>query len=151
MLGKAETIGTSSQLFTGINNKFKIYSKKKDTVGRKIPELTPRFPRTISLNKKTATVPKSINSNPTGIENAIDSILLSRYMPACAVVNKDMEILQFRGPVSLFLEHPSGKASLNILKIARPEFSLELRNAIHKVIKTKQLVQTSGFWLISNW
>jgi len=65
-------------------------------------------------------------------------------MPACAVVNKDMDILQFRGPISLFLTHPSGKASLNILKMTRPEFAFELRNAIHKAIKTKQTVTKSG-------
>lgn len=143
MLGKAETIGTSSQLFTRLSTKFKIYSRKKNTGIRKIPELAPHFPSAHFNNKKTSFNSKSNNTNPTGIENAIDSILLSRYMPACAVVNKDMEILQFRGPISLFLAHPAGKASLNILKISRPEFSFELRNAIHKVIKTKQLVHKS--------
>ncbi len=145
MLGKAETVGTSSPFFARINNTFKIYSRKKNTGGvRKIPELTPHFSSTHFNNKKISLPFKNTPSNPTGIENAIDSVLLSRYMPACAVVNKDMEILQFRGPISLYLTHPSGKASLNILKMTRPEFAFELRNAIHKSIKTKQLVHKSG-------
>ncbi|HEX9151982.1 MAG TPA: ATP-binding protein, partial [Flavobacterium sp.] len=87
---------------------------------------------------------KNISVNQESIENAIDSTLLSIYMPACAVVNKDMEILQFRGPVSSYLEHASGKASLNILKMARPEFAFELRNAINKAIEKKQTVYKSG-------
>jgi two-component system CheB/CheR fusion protein len=144
MLGKAESIGTTSQLFALVNNKFKIYSRKNNLGVRKILELTPRFTRTNMSLKKVNTIPKNISVNQESIENAIDSILLSNYMPACAVVNKDMEILQFRGPISSYLEHASGKASLNILKMARPEFAFELRNAINKVIETKKKVSKSG-------
>ena len=75
------------------------------------------------------------------LDSAIDSVLLSRYMPACAIINKDMNILQFRGSTSTFLMHPSGgKASLNILKMMRPEFAFELRAAISQAIKTNQSV-----------
>ncbi|TDE30566.1 response regulator [Flavobacterium ranwuense] len=144
MLGKAESIGTSSLLFTLINNKFKIYSRKNNLGVRKTFELTPRFTRTNMSNKKTNTTSKNISVNQESLENAIDSTLLTNYMPACAVVNKDMEILQFRGPISSYLEHASGKASLNILKMARPEFAFELRNTINRVIETKQSVYKSG-------
>jgi two-component system CheB/CheR fusion protein len=148
MLGKAETAGASSQLFTRTNSKFKIYTRKKNTGVRKILELTPRFPRTNLHNKKINAPVKSANSNPTGIENAIDAVLLANYMPACVVVNKEMEILQFRGSISLFLSHPAGKANLNILKMTRPEFAFELRNAIHKALKTKKTVEKSGIEII---
>ena len=144
MLGKAETIGTSSQFFNRIDDKFKIYTKKKNTGLRKILELTPRFPRSNMSSKKISPISKNSTVNPIGIESAIDSVLLANYMPACAVVNKDMEILQFRGPVSLFLEHQSGKASLNILKMAQPEFAFELRNAILKSIESKETIKKTG-------
>ncbi len=49
-----------------------------------------------------------------------------------------MEISQFRGLISMFLSNPAGKANLNIIKMVRPEFAFELRNAIHKVTKTKK-------------
>jgi two-component system, chemotaxis family, CheB/CheR fusion protein len=144
MLGKAETTGISSLLFTQVTNKFKIYTRKKNVGVKKIIELLPRFPRTLMAQKKLTTAAKNISAQPIGIETAIDTILLSDYMPACAVVNKDMEIVQFRGPVSSFLEHASGKASLNILKMARSEFAFELRHALTEVIKTKQTVHKSG-------
>ncbi|MCW3072465.1 MAG: domain S-box protein [Bacteroidetes bacterium] len=145
MLGKSETIGSSSQLFTQINNKFKIYSRKKNTGIRKIPELMPRLPKPVSYSKNSkSAASKKISVDSIELDNTINSLLLSRYMPACAIINKDMEILQFRGLTSLYLSHPSGKASLNILKMMRPEFSFELRNAIHKAIKTKQSVVKSG-------
>jgi len=143
MLGKAESVGASSQLFSRINNKFKIYSRKKHAGVRKVPDLIPRFPRA-NLFKHPVHTGKIQNANPSGIANAVDSILIAKYTPACAVVNKEMEILELRGPFSQFLEHPPGKASLNILKMTRPEFAFELRDAIQKVIKTKKPVTKSG-------
>ncbi|MGZ4099684.1 MAG: ATP-binding protein, partial [Bacteroidia bacterium] len=136
---------TSSQFFTQVSNKFKIYSRKKNIGVRKTPELIPRFPKEIIHNKN---IKSAIRNNPANnskeLDNVIDSVLLSRYMPACAIINKDMEILKFRGTTSLFLTHSSGNASLNILKMTRPEFSFELRSLINKAFKTKQTVQKQG-------
>ncbi|MDP1800688.1 MAG: CheR family methyltransferase [Bacteroidota bacterium] len=144
MLGKSETVGSSSSHFVQLNNKFKIYSRKKNSGIRKVPELLPRFVKQALTKKKVnQAVNKSKTVDSIKLDNVIDAILLSDYMPACAIINKDMEILQFRGSTSLFLQHPSGKATLNILKMTRPEFSFELINAIRKAIKTKQPVHKS--------
>jgi len=144
MLGKAEAVGASSQFFSRVNNKFKIYSRKKGSGTSKILEAIPHFSRSSSSNKKSGVPIKQPAPNPTEIGQTVNAALLARYMPACVVVNKDMDILEFRGPVSLFLGHSTGKATLNILKMARPEFAFELRNAIHKALKTKQPVVKSG-------
>lgn len=77
LLGKAETTGISSLLFNQANNKFKVYSRKKDIGLRKIPELIPHFPST-NLNAKKATIlTKNTSVNPTGIEHAIDTSFIS--------------------------------------------------------------------------
>lgn len=146
MLGKSETTGTSSQLFTPISKSFKIYSRKKSGGIRKIPELMPRFSSITAYRKNIKSVTKKNGDiDSSELDSAIDLFLLSHHMPACAIINKDMEILQFRGSTSLYLSHPSGgKANLNILKMIRPEFAFELRNAIHKVIKTKKSIRNSG-------
>ncbi len=141
MLGKAETVGTSSLLFTQVNTKFKIYSRTKNTSTRRFNDLIPRFPLTNLSDEKMTQPIKNLNVYPAGIDAAIDSVLLTKHMPACVVINKEMEILQFRGAVSTFLTHPSGKASLNVLKMTRSEFTFELRNAIQKVIKTSQAIK----------
>lgn len=142
LLGKSETTGTSSQLFAQLNNEFKVYSRKNHIGLRKIPELIPRFPGTSHAEKNVKYTPRKVAAiDSEMLDSAIDSVLLSRYMPACAIINKDMNILQFRGSTSTFLMHPSGgKASLNILKMMRPEFAFELRAAISQAIKTNQSV-----------
>ncbi|MEO6305495.1 MAG: chemotaxis protein CheB [Bacteroidia bacterium] len=147
MLGKSESVGTSSQLFTQLNTKYKIYSRKKNMGIRKVPELTPRFPKAIIQEKNIKLTTQKNKFDSSKLDSVINSILLESFMPACAIINKDMDILQFRGSTSLFLMHPSGKATLNILKMTRPEFSFELRNAIQTVIKTKQAVRKADIEL----
>jgi two-component system CheB/CheR fusion protein len=147
ILGKSETIGSSTQLFTAsLNKKYKIYTRKKNSGIQRIPEITPRVLHT-TLPEKNSTLtifPKKIPAVANSISNAFDAILLSQYVQASVVINHDLEILQFRGPTSLYLQNSSGKASLNILKMAHIEITFELRNAIHHAIKTKQTVYKTG-------
>jgi two-component system CheB/CheR fusion protein len=140
MLGKSESIGSSSP-FKQIHSKFKIYSKKMSTGIRKIPELTSRFPQTSLFGKKINQGPerKGITDSKE-LDAAIDSILSSKYMPASAIINKDMEIIKFRGAASTYLSHQSGNASLNILKMVQPDFAFELRCAIQQALKLKQTI-----------
>ncbi|HSH65197.1 MAG TPA: CheR family methyltransferase, partial [Bacteroidia bacterium] len=143
MLGKSETPGTSSTLFNPVNTRFRIYSRKKNIGIRILPELTYRF-RQASIAEKTAKpIKKTAAFNSIALDQAVDSELLSRYMPTCVVINKSMEILKFRGLTAVYLSHPSGNASLNILKMIRSEFAFELRNAIQESFKTNKPVLKS--------
>ena len=147
MLGKSETIGTFEELFTPLNKKFKIFSRKKNSGVFKIPAISQLIsPKNTPQPNSVSTVSpkKAILFPQSNLGTAFDAALLARYMPASVIINRDLEILQFRGSTEMFLEHPPGKATFNILKMARPEISFELRNAIHQAIKTKQAVSKSG-------
>lgn len=146
MLGKSETIGASTQLFTPLNKTYKIYSRKNNLGSNRIPDLSPRISNTISSERNnTPLIPKKTTSVLSGnLGAAFDSILLSQYVPASVIINYDMDILQFRGQTSLYLKQSSGKASFNILKMVDSEIAFELRNAIHQAIKSKQLVRKLG-------
>ena len=144
MLGKSATIGTSN-LFTSINNKFKIYSRKKNIAGRVLPVLLPRL-GIETVDKESATIPetKDISLKHSGIDGDIDAILLSKYVPPCVVINHAMEIIQFRGETDSFLKQPAGKASLDVLIMAAPEIAFELRHCIAAAVKTKKAIRKSG-------
>ncbi len=144
MLGKSETIGASGQLFTHINNKHKIYLRKKNSEKRSLPDLERSFLNTFAEKKSTVKPLKNKPVHGNGFDTAIDSILLSRFMPASVVINHAMEILQFRGATELYLKHSSGRASLSILKMTPPEIAFELRSAISQAIKTKQTIRKTG-------
>ena len=145
MLGKSETIGTSTQLFTVLNKKYKFYGRKKNSGSLRIPEMVTRNSQ-ISISDKNGSsniVSKKITV-AHALSNAFDAMLLAQYAPASVIINHDLDILQFRGPTNLYLQNPSGKASFNILKMAHLEITFELRNAIHHAIKTKQIVRKTG-------
>ena len=153
MLGKSENITHSANLFTDYNKKYKIFTRKINSGTRTLATLLPRFTQlsfnennSPSTNKsKTKLTPIAIESvKQIGLDNAIDAVLVSEFMPASVVINYQLEIVQFRGATDLFLMHPKGRATFNILKMARPEIAFELRNAISKVIKTKHRFRKSG-------
>ncbi|GAB3644201.1 CheR family methyltransferase [Spirosoma arcticum] len=83
-------------------------------------------------------------ARPTNtLDKMVDS-LLSQYVPASVVVNADLDIIQFRGSTGLFLEPAPGRASLSLLKMARPALVFELRNVIQKAGQSGQPVRRSG-------
>ncbi|HYE55452.1 MAG TPA: PAS domain S-box protein, partial [Chitinophagaceae bacterium] len=145
MLGKSETIGASGRLFVQVEKKYKIYSRKKDAQLNAILEMNYRVTGSDRLQppgKRTLAVKETTHT--PDLEKNVDNLLLSRYVPACVVVNQDLEILQFRGSTGLFLEPSPGKASLNLVKMAKPGLAFELRNAIHKSSRTGESIKKAG-------
>ena len=153
MLGKSETIGASEDLFTSVNKVFKIYSRKKNSGAFKIHPITSRISQTSALGKNniaTTITKKAATINYNNLGNAFDAALLANFMPASVIINHDLEIIQFRGATETYLKNTSGKASFNILRMARPEISFELRYAIHHAIKTKKIVKKAGIEMYSD-
>ncbi len=156
MLGKSENITQSANLFTGFNKKYKIFSRKLNSGSRTLPALLPRYAQQTIPEKNNSTpnrikTKSAISIYPNGLDHAIDAVLVSEFMPASVVINQQMEIVQFRGTTDLYLTHPKGKATFNVLKMARPEIAFELRNAISKVVRTKQRLRKSAIELKINF
>ncbi|HBG24957.1 MAG TPA: hypothetical protein DDX10_07920, partial [Rikenellaceae bacterium] len=150
MLGNSENISQSAHLFVSANKKYKIFSRKIISGLQRLPELSPRFGQQIVSEKSNLLASRNIKNSPVnqlGLDNAIDAVLVSEFMPASVVINHQLEIVQFRGKTDLFLTLPKGKATFNILKLARPEIAFELRSSISKVIKTKHRIRKSGIEL----
>ena len=159
LLGKSETVGTSASLFAQIEKRYKIFVRKNDTISRATFDMNLQpGPIHTNLERQLETpplteadaakvdmkAPISPGNNSNNLDNAVDSILLNQYTPASVVVNQDLEIIQFRGSTGLFLEPAPGKASLNLLKMARPTLAFDLRSIVHKAQKGGQAVRKSG-------
>jgi two-component system CheB/CheR fusion protein len=157
VLGKSETVGTSTALFTQIEKRFKIFVRKNDAISRATFDMNlqpgpvqANLERPLNVTPPTAvarTTMKTTNSAGSGgnnLDKVIDNILLAQYTPASVVVNQELDILQFRGSTGLFLEPAPGKASLNLLKMARPTLAFDLRSIIHKAQKAGHSVRKTG-------
>lgn len=66
----------------------------------------------------------------TQVQRKADGLLLSRFAPASILVDDRLNIVQFRGQTSPYLEHASGTASLNLHRVAHPGILLQLMPAI---------------------
>ncbi|MGA0557965.1 chemotaxis protein CheB [Larkinella sp. VNQ87] len=146
LLGKSETVGTSTSLFTPVEKAYKVFARKNDVARRASFELQPRSIEVNPVTPAPRRLPVNRPASTPGhdLEQRVDAMLLSQYIPASVVVNQDLDILSFRGSTALYLEHSQGRASLNLLKMARPSLSFELRNAVHKVLKSGQPVRKTG-------
>ncbi|MEO6038982.1 MAG: chemotaxis protein CheB, partial [Saprospiraceae bacterium] len=145
ILGKSETIGASTRLFSQVERKHKIYVRKNEVSNWTALEMSRRLPENSNPNPLAARRTEQKRTDPVDtLEMQVDQLLLRQFVPPTVVVNQEMDILQFRGATGLFLEPASGKATLNLLKMARPELVFELRNAVHKSGKSGQTVKKSG-------
>jgi two-component system CheB/CheR fusion protein len=150
ILGKSETIGTAQGLFTPLSKGMRIFQKHADSSNRAAFELSYRGAETAGVPQRTFQTQRiTLKDLPVkepiiDFEKTVDKILLSRFVPASVLVNSDFEILQFRGSTGKYLEPAPGRASLNLLKMAKSGLSFELRNAIHKARKTKEPYKKSG-------
>jgi len=131
MLGKSETIGTSTDIFTPYSSSEKIYSRK-GPLGR--------FMNVASFGKERTFREIDKNYRKAGSEKDIykiaDDAILTNFMPASVLINEKFDVVQFRGETEMWLVPPSGKPSFNVLKMAREGLSFELRNILHTVQKT---------------
>jgi two-component system, chemotaxis family, CheB/CheR fusion protein len=135
-LGSSEGVGRASNLFATVDRAHKIFSKKT-TAARQPVSFSLNHPAerpecgTVSLPSK----PPETAWNYVEAQKEFDRRLLSQYAPATVFINEDMEIIHTRGNVNRYLKLAPGRASLNLLKMAREGLLLELRNAINKAKK----------------
>ena len=64
-----------------------------------------------------------------------DRITVNQFAPPGVLINAELQVLQFRGATGAFLEPPVGKASFDVLKMAREGLMLPLRAAINEAKK----------------
>ncbi len=142
MLGGAEgIIGTASDLFELMDRRNKIYCRKSTTSGLHFDFAASRC----SIEAGDTASGKEAPQREGGVRHfdlrkEADRILLTKYAPVAVVINDDMEVLESRGHVGLYLELAPGRASFNVLKMAREGLLFDLQAAISDAKKEKESV-----------
>jgi two-component system CheB/CheR fusion protein len=149
-LGSSETIGSYRDLFEAADARHKSYAKKPSarrmTFGQAARSRQGRGrlgggPDPSEPARADAQTPQGVQA----VQKEADRILLARYVPPSVLVDTDLEILQFRGDTGPYLAPAPGKASLNLLRMARPELAVTLRAAVNKARKEAAPVREEGF------
>jgi len=145
LLGTSESIGAQVDLFRLVDRRFRIYSRKSSATRRvafdfaveSAPVDPPPRPLTV------ASMPNEPKDSMDIMREA-DRVVLGRHGPPGVLINEELEILQFRGNVAPFLAPFSGRASLNILKMAVEGLASELEKAVQEAKSKKVRVRRTG-------
>ena len=141
LLGTSESVGETSDLFSLVDRKLKIYVKK-NTASAAVFDFAQRV-RVAGQGESSGKSSATEHRAAVNIQQLADRTVLKRFGPPGILVNDQMEIVHFRGQTGPYLAPLPGTATLNVLKLIRPELLVELRVAIQKV-KNEGLPATSA-------
>jgi two-component system CheB/CheR fusion protein len=144
MLGNSESVGTHLDLYRLIDRRFRIYSRRSTNRRTNFEfSVDHRFAGTLPPPRPTPAMTDDLKE-PFDIIREADRIVLHRHGPIGVLVNEDLEILQFRGDVTPYLAPVPGRASLNLIKMAREGLSGELQSVTQEAREKNIRVHRSG-------
>jgi two-component system CheB/CheR fusion protein len=134
-LGTSETINGFSDEFTVIDQKWKIY--------RRVPYAQPFTIKDIGTlmvptGQEATHVELGVKTRPR-ISEAADRALLMGFAPPGLIVDSKDEIVHFHGKTGKYLEHPPGKASLNIQTLLKEDIKFPVIAAIKEARTTTKV------------
>ena len=138
-LGNAESAAGFPEFFASFDKKHKIFVKKAVAGKLHYDFSANRYPRELGVPDKP--IERSDANVGVDRQSEADHVVLKTYAPPGVVVNENMEILQFRGAIGPYVEPAPGRATLNLLNIAKREFVAELRTAVNQAKKTHAAVK----------
>lgn len=147
-LGASESTSSFLEIFEPFDKRHKIFSKKAVPS----PSSGMHFLRKSSESKQENVHDKhnaslSIELNA---QREADRVTLSRYAPPAVLIDKNLQILQFRGNTSAYLQPPVGTAHLHLLKMAKENLVQHLRVLINRAQKDNKVIRKEGIRVTPN-
>jgi two-component system CheB/CheR fusion protein len=134
VLGTSETIGDAPELFSLVDRKHKIYSKKHFANVSTLDEM-------LSPREGTERIQPGSGARPiANLQALADRKVLEVYGPPGVLINENLDILHFRGHTGPYLNPSPGAASFSIMKLARPELHIELKRNIEEALSENKRV-----------
>ncbi len=130
-LGSSETVGDCADLFSLVDRKNKVYRKKNLPA---VAALDARAALGLSKEEPEVLPHRERRGGPTAQQIA-DRKLMDCYGPPSVLANENLDVLQFRGDTSPYVSPAPGTATLNLLKLLRPELQVEVWRAVQQVLK----------------
>jgi two-component system CheB/CheR fusion protein len=130
VLGTSEGVGSTGTLFSIVDRGSKIFSKKAGAVRQAVTFSLNRQSDRTEYGRLTSPFRPPDSTSYLDVQKEFDRRLITQFAPATVFVNEELEIVHTRGNVSSYLKLAPGRASLNVLKMARESLLIELRNAL---------------------
>ena len=135
-LGKSETIGQFTDLFVPIDNKYKIFQKRRTS------SLNPIRLSHFKPSRRITPLPEKTPKQASNSE-IVKETLFHTYEFPYVLINENMDLIEIFGDVTPYLGLSQGIMNSNIIKLAIKDIQIELRSAITKAIKERTRVKTN--------
>jgi two-component system CheB/CheR fusion protein len=127
-LGSAESVGYQTGLFTVVDKKWKIYTRREG-----VHRADMQFPQYVPVRLQEKYRPASHTGVKELTPGALgEKFLMERYALPSVVVNEKYEVIHIFSNSGRFLGTPNGESTRDIMKMAKEELRPALRAAIYK-------------------
>lgn len=133
-LGPSESLAGFKELFIPLDQRFKIFQRKKTEAAQRENIEFPVFHQAIPVPKGSQPATHEERRKVPMIGDIAQRVLMEAYTPAAALVDEQGEILFINGRTGKYLEPSPGKANLNIYAMAREGLRNELGIALRKAL-----------------
>jgi two-component system, chemotaxis family, CheB/CheR fusion protein len=145
VLGGSESVSAFPELFSTVDKKHKIYAKKAITSRLHYDFAQSYYPPQSTLSiSGNALKSHSADKDELDVQAEADRVVLRGHAPVGVVINREMEVVQFRGLTAPYLAPPPGRPSVNVLKLARNGLAIELRALITAATKKDGAARKDG-------
>ena len=135
VLGESESVGKLTTLFEPQTTRGIIYTKKKAqprvTFGLETFAAYPAKKLALTERKDSVSL----------INEEVDKLLLTDYVPASLLVNSNLDTIVIRGNLAPYMKLESGLASLNLAKVLRKEVRADVQNLVYRAKKEDKIIR----------
>ena len=135
-LGPSENISAHAGLFRSIDKKHRIFQRKES-----LPRPVVQFPL-VDIANRPPPSSKQAHEDMRNLPKQLERIILQRFRPACVTVKENGDAVYFSGPISTYLEQPTGSPNSNVVNMAREGIRIPLRSTLHRAATSHERVQT---------
>jgi chemotaxis methyl-accepting protein methylase/signal transduction histidine kinase len=158
-LGASESIGGFDELFASVDTGHKIFVRRvaptrafqlpvKRGTAERLAKPTMALPSPMMAIRLGDAKEALISEVNAGRE--ADRLTVSRFAPPGVLIGADFQVLQFRGVTGAFLEAPTGKATFDLLRMAKDGLMLPLRAAVNSASRENRIVRKENIRLTTN-
>jgi two-component system CheB/CheR fusion protein len=144
MLGRSETAGPGADLFTILDKRHQIYSRKAGYARMEIDftPVSPAEPPLMPTDKPPR--PSRSGSNEWDAQTDANRFLLDHYAPPALIIDSASKIVRSRGNTSRYIEIPSGDVTLDVVKMVRPELLFAVRSVVQEAQSSGKAAMRTG-------
>ena len=125
-LGPAESLGPNASDFRPLSKKWRIFRRDQGKSSMSVLEALPAVLPSAPLAARV----QDHRTSQSKLASLAQQILLDRFAPAAVLVNGRNEAVYLSGPTDLYLRHPRGAPTHDLLQLVREGLSSKLREGL---------------------